>query len=140
MSFLTAAPVQHCGPHSAVLPWAVAAVSLIVNVIFTICVMVLRWVITASLFDLKSPSVQQRVKDNIIMCHSFFSPKEQEKKGETKPRGQNIHVIAENRAFTRVWCYWSTKKLTSVSFHWVQLIRMTFILFWHFAELFEFNS
>ncbi|XP_070823059.1 sialic acid-binding Ig-like lectin 5 [Chaetodon trifascialis] len=34
-------PAQHCGPHSAVLPWAIAAVSLIVNVICITCMMVL---------------------------------------------------------------------------------------------------
>ncbi|XP_076593984.1 sialic acid-binding Ig-like lectin 5 [Chaetodon auriga] len=34
-------PVQHCGPHSAVLPWAIAAVSLIVNVICITCMMFL---------------------------------------------------------------------------------------------------
>ncbi|GAA6236470.1 hemicentin-1-like [Lates japonicus] len=34
-------PAQHCGPCSTVLPWAIAGVSLIVNIIYTVCVVFL---------------------------------------------------------------------------------------------------
>lgn len=102
VSHLMVGPAQPCGPHSAVLPWAIAAVSLIVNVICIICLMILWYVITASFYALRSLSVQWRPFRQHIMSHSFFSPKEHKEKDEAEPRGPNLHVTAANRPITTV--------------------------------------
>lgn len=54
--------VQHCGPHSAVLPWAVAGVSLSINVAFTIYV--IWYDATAAFYVLKALTVRQQIMAN----------------------------------------------------------------------------
>jgi len=61
-----------------------------------------------------------------IMSDACFSPKEHKETGETKTRGQNLHVTAEKGRVTRVRRYCSTSELTSGSFHRVKKIILPY--------------
>ena len=87
----------------------------------------------------KCECLQHHLRDFPLVCYYFCilkplfdfkttkhgslfssSPKEHKKKGETTSRGQNVHVTAEKRPISRVWCNWPPSELT-VSFsqlHW----------------------
>ena len=121
------------GP-GAVLPWVLTALSLIVNVIFIVC-LVFLWsvwyqhlyyiilyyiilycflfcfVFFTSIWFEVSVNIVETFRKTLI-SHCFYSLKEHKKKGETEPRGQNLHVAEEKRSLTRVWCHRTTSEVT----------------------------
>ena len=105
--------VSHCECHLHSLPGVpmVCLISaFILHYIILYCFLFCFVFFTSIWFEV-SVNIVETFRKTLI-SHCFYSLKEHKKKGETEPRGQNLHVAEEKRSLTRVWCHRTTSEVT----------------------------